>query len=134
MKKAKAPEEKVVRAARFELVDRRGRVRAVVGDVGAPSTFAPGIALLDKAGRQRCVLGLFATGPTMSFVSDGNERIVFGVNDGDEPGGDDDPGYDPTAFVVFADATGSACVDLSVHADGVLEVAAASDEGPDDPG
>lgn len=110
----------VVRAHRFELVDQKGRVRAVLGDIGTPDAFAPGLVLLDRRGRQRSWLALFAFGPMLCFEVDGNEVLNLGVSD--DEAGDDDPDYDPVAFVMFADGDGERRIGLRVHYDGTVAV------------
>lgn len=59
---AEAREENVVRAERFEIVDPRGRVRAVIGDVGGPSNYAPGVTLFDRHGTPAVLVGALSGG------------------------------------------------------------------------
>lgn len=59
-------------ARRFELVDKDGRVRAVLGDVGAPDGYTPGLDLLDRLGNSRTTYALFRHGATLDFVVGGN--------------------------------------------------------------
>lgn len=66
----KPPEAKVVRAEKFELVDSKGKVR------GAFSTGIDGnaeLSLFGKQGKERAVLTLDATGPTISLKDDDGE-------------------------------------------------------------
>lgn len=65
----------------------------------------------------------------MTFESDGNERLLFGVDDGDCIGGDDDDDYNPFSFIVLADADGRERVHVRVHADGRLDACSTSIEG-----
>jgi hypothetical protein len=87
-----------VRASRFELVDRAGNVRAVLGQVGSGAGTGDtyGLSLLDPDGAERVTLTLDAHGPTIVFVQAGNVALQLGVDDAVLPG--DNAG----AFVTIA--------------------------------
>lgn len=106
-----------IRAHRFELIDGRGRVRAVLGDVGGPDSYVPGLALLDGLGHQRACLALFPHGPSLAFVVGGNDVLNIGVMDG-EAASDDLSEHDPTAYIVLSDGLGSPRASIRVHHDG----------------
>jgi hypothetical protein len=122
----------VVRADRFELVDSHGRVRAVLGDIGDPDRYTPGLTLCDRHGQERSVFAAAPGGCTLSFVSDGNNRLVLGMEGADYAGGDDDRSYDPTAVVYLMDGSGEPRVMLRVHSDGQSEALTPPTEGADD--
>jgi hypothetical protein len=67
----------VLRARRFELVDNRGRVRAVLDDVSTdPDQYGPGLTLFDEDGRVSIELVvLSAEGPQLSLAAGGNGMV-----------------------------------------------------------
>ena len=74
----------VIRAQRFEVVDRRGVVRAVVGDAypGPKRTPMFGFSIHDPKGRLRACLIIDEAGPVLVFDLEGNNAIALGVSDG----------------------------------------------------
>ncbi len=79
--RAKATEPRVleaVRARRLELVDLHGYTRAIFGIV--ESTNQPGIALYDRAGRERIALGFNFEGDSIVQVSDKFGRVVASIS------------------------------------------------------
>lgn len=117
-----------VRSERFELVDGRGRVRAVLGDVGAADAYVPGLALLDGLGRRRSWYALFVAGPSLSFDADGNEVLNLGVSD-DRDSSDDARDYDPAGYLVLSDGDGRPRLRLRVRRDGTSEDSRADGPG-----
>ena len=105
-----------VRANRFELVDRAGNVRAVLGQVGSgPGTGEIyGLSLLDSHGAERLALTLDAHGPTLVFLQAGNVALQLGVDDPVLPG--DNAG----AFVTIAASDGRPLLRLRAVPDGTL--------------
>lgn len=76
--------ENVYRGSRFEVVDEDGRVRAVLGQLGEPtsdSASAFGVALFSREGSVRLALSLRDTGPHLFFGANGNTVMELGVND-----------------------------------------------------
>lgn len=74
----------VVRAERIEVVDGRGRVRLVLGDIGNPERPGEvfGCALLSLDGRQRAWLTVDDSGASLGFDRAGNTVVELGVDDG----------------------------------------------------
>lgn len=96
-----AGRERVVRAERFEVVDRRGRVRVVVGLLDDPDPEGVfGVELRDRHDQPRATLGLSGGGPWLVFELDGNLLVHMGVND---PGPDT---VEAGAFLYLADRDG----------------------------
>ncbi|HVE45128.1 MAG TPA: hypothetical protein VNA57_00070 [Acidimicrobiales bacterium] len=108
------PEELVVRARRFEVTDRRGRVRAVLGDLSPASEDLcfPGLSLHTAEGTERLFLVLTAQGPTLNFALEGNDALVLGV---------DDPGTEavrPGPYLALLDREGQVAAGWRIeHAD-----------------
>lgn len=112
---------RVVRAQRFELVDRRGRTRALLGDLGGPDDgFEPGLELWDRTGRCRVSICLRRGGPMLVVVSGGNEVVGVGVMD-DRELTDEEPSYDPVTHMFVANGHGDPVMALQVHYDGRIE-------------
>lgn len=108
----------VVQAHRIELLDRYGRVRALIGEL--PDSVADGdpivgVCLLDTEGRRRTFLALDDQGPKLVFDAHGTSVLELGVND-DTP---DATKVGPYAFV--ADAAGRPIVGVRVSPAGELE-------------
>lgn len=74
----------VMRAERIEVVDGRGRVRLVLGDIGNPERPGEvfGFALLGLDGRQRAWLAVDDSGASLGFDRTGNAVVELGVDDG----------------------------------------------------
>lgn len=75
---------KLVRTERLELVDRQGRVRAVLGNLAGaaePGDYYPGLALRSPEGGDRATLVVHDTGPLLGFTLEGNDALVLGVDD-----------------------------------------------------
>ena len=124
---------KPVQASRFELVDRAGNVRAILGRVGSgPGTGEVyGLSLLDPTGTERVALTLDAHGPTIVFLQAGNVALQLGVDDPVLPG--DHAG----AFVTIAAPDGRPLLRLRAGPDGTLVVEGgvrATEERADDNG
>jgi hypothetical protein len=96
-----AREEQVLRVRRIEVVDDRGRTRAVVGDIGAAAQPEQvfGIALVDLDGRHRAWLSLDEHGTVLAFDRTGNTVLELGVDDGGEA-------VHPGAYVQLSDVQG----------------------------
>lgn len=108
----------VVRARRFELVDREGRLRGVFGELPNPDDTIPpifGVCLFDTKGRQRTFLCLDYMGPKLVFDSGGNNALELGVND-------DAFDAEMAVYAFATDAGGSCVVGLRVDADGEIEI------------
>lgn len=73
-----------LQAERVEVVDAEGRVRLVLGDVGNPERPGEvyGVAIVDRAGRQRAWLALDENGAALVFDRTGNAAAELGVHDG----------------------------------------------------
>jgi len=109
----------VVQAHRFELVDRDGRVRAVIGELPNYDDAGPaiiGVSLLDAEGRRRTFLSLDDTGPSLVFDLDGNNVLELGVND---PTAD---ALTVGAYAFATDALGEPRVGIRVFEDGEVEL------------
>lgn len=109
----------VVQAHRFELLDRQGRVRAVIGEL--PSYIEDGepiigISLLDTKGRRRTYLSLDDEGPSLAFDFDENNVLQIGVSD---PVGD---AQKPGAYGLATDARGVPVLAFHVSPDGKYEI------------
>ncbi|MBW3669520.1 MAG: hypothetical protein KY443_09955 [Actinobacteria bacterium] len=74
----------VMRAERIEVVDGRGRVRLVLGDIGNPERPGEvfGCALLGVDGRQRAWLAVDDSGASLGFDRTGNAALELGVDEG----------------------------------------------------
>jgi len=113
-----APPE-VVQAHRFELLDRQGRVRAVIGEQpnyvedGEPII---GVCLLDAEGKRRAYLSLDDEGPSLSFDYAENNVLQFGVSD---PVGE---AQRPGAYGFAADGQGTPVLRFHVSPDGEIEI------------
>lgn len=103
----------IVRTERLEVVDRQGRVRVVVGDLGwSGEVPGVGLVLLDAHGTARAWIGLGEHGPELVFDQGGNAVVELGV---------DDPTSDALhvgAYVQLSDAEGRPSVACRVEADG----------------
>lgn len=116
-----APDE-VLRARRIEVVDSRGRTRAVVGDLGGAdqSEQVFGIALVDPDGRHRAWLALDEHGTVLGFDRTGNAVLELGVDDGGEA-------VRRGAYVQLSDAEGRPVLGWRVGDDGEVVVPTAAD-------
>ena len=79
-----APVAKVVRAERFEVVDAKGNVPAVLT---SDETGATWLALRDEAGKPRASLNVHRDGNPVLSLSDeaGKTRVLLGVLSGGDP-------------------------------------------------
>ena len=111
----------VVRAQRYELVDRRGRTRALLGDLGGPDDgFEPGLELRDRMGHCRMAVCLRREGPMFVLVTNGHE--VAGIRVIDDPElTDEEPSYDPVTRMWVGGGIDPPVVTLLVHHDGGIE-------------
>ena len=115
----KAAPVDVVRARRYELVDRQGRLRGIFGEFPSPDHAVPsiyGVCLFDAAGRQRAFLCLDYMGPKLVFDSGGNNALELGV---------DDDVFDACKVGVYGFATdgrGTPVIAFHVFPDGEVEV------------
>lgn len=108
----------VVQAHRFELIDREGRMRGLLGELPNPDEGAPpifGICLFDTQLERRVYLSLDDTGPSLAFDAEGNNVLQLGVND-DVP-----DVMKPGAYAWVADATGNPVVGVRVSSTGECE-------------
>lgn len=111
----------LIQAQRFELVDDEGRVRAVLGDVGGPGGYAPGLVLRDAEGNDRSCCALFPDGPLLSFDVGGNDVLTVGVVE--ELGQTKaSPDFDPTALLSLCDGDGQLRWGVTVHHRGGVEI------------
>jgi hypothetical protein len=105
-----------LRARRLELVDDRGRTRAVLGEMdGLGGPDAIGLTLLDADGRPRAWFHLEASGPLLGFDRAGNDALTLGVVDGPDASV-------PGPFVAVSDEAGVPTLVVRVEADGSLVV------------
>ena len=79
-----APVAKVVRAERFEVVDAKGKVSAILTTDEAGATW---LALRDAAGKSRASLNVHSDGnPVLSLTDEaGRTRVLVGVLTGGDP-------------------------------------------------
>lgn len=119
---------RVVRAERFEVVDERGRVRAVIGSIEeeADGEEVVGVELRDPDGSPRGTFGLSSDGPWLIFELGGNLLVHLGVND---PGRDV---VDAGAFLYLSDHLGRPVIGWRVTDRGILY--ATDPRGSADPG
>ena len=106
-------EPATLRAARFELVDDRGQVRAVLGDLAGSDLCAwlPGLSLRGPAGDERVSLMVDVQGTALNFAFAGDEALIVGV---------DDPGsLNPGPFVELLDRDGHIAAAWRVLDDGL---------------
>lgn len=112
----RAPLE-VVRSKRFELVDDRGQVRAVLGNLALDDeAYLPGLTLLTPGGRERVWLIVHEQGPELGFDMGGNNVLVLGVID---------PGRGtlrPGPYLTLCDPDGGVVREWRVDLDGELEI------------
>ena len=107
----------IVRARRFELVDDRGRVRAVLGNLVryADDAFWPGLTLRNAHGRDRVWLMVHDLGPELCFDLGGNTVAEVGVLD---------PGPDtavPGVSLTVCDADGAPVFGWHIDLQGDVE-------------
>ena len=116
--------DEVVRARRIEVVDGRGRTRAVVGDLGGPEQPEQvfGIALVGPDGRHRAWLALDDHGAVLAFDRTGNTVLEVGVDDGGEA-------VHPGAYVQLSDAEGRPALGWRVDDSGDVVVPTAEQAG-----
>lgn len=111
----------VVRAERIEVVDRRGRVRLVLGDIGNPERPGEvfGCALLGLDGRQRAWLAVDDSGASLGFDRTGNAVLELGVDDGAGEA------LTTGAYLYLSDMDGRPVLGWRVEDDGDVSVRAA---------
>lgn len=110
---------KVVQAHRFELLDRHGRVRAVIGE--EPNNVNDGadiigVWLYDTEANPRTYLSLDESGPSLVFDLEGNNALVLGVGD---------PGKlaaKTGAYAMASDGDGNPIAGIHVHEDGRVDL------------
>lgn len=105
--------KKVVRAERFELVDRSGRVRAVLGtNTVAPSEYL-GLTIYDERGSARAwLIDEVGVGTQLVLALKGNQLVVLETKDlGDHRDG---------AAISMGDLGGLTVVKWAVSGDGVM--------------
>jgi hypothetical protein len=113
-----APIAEVVASHRFELRDRKGALRAVLGELPNPDDSIPpisGLCLFDAEGRQRAYLCLDWMGPSLVFDLAGNNALHIGVRDSV---------HDATVagtFVHVTDASGMEVLGFDVSEDGHID-------------
>lgn len=78
---AGSPPLDVVRARRVEVVDDRGLVRVLVGNLAGGHAEVFGIGVYDARGGERAALALGEPGPLLSFSLHGDDALVLGVDD-----------------------------------------------------
>jgi len=112
----------VHRAERFEVVDREGRVRAVLGllERAEPTGQIVGVELRDAAERARATLAVGEDGSWMLLELAGNARIVLGVNDPESDA------VDARAFLYLCDTDGRPVAGWRVNDEGAAEPASGS--------
>ena len=108
----------VVQAHRFELLDRNGQIRGVIGELPTPEDGPPpvGVALFDESGNQRVFVSLDKTGPKLAFDHHGNNVLELGVND------ETDDALAVGAYALATDGGGTPRVAVRVHDDGGVEL------------
>lgn len=112
------PDDQVVRARRLEILDSKGRVRAVLGDLAPAQADSPdfGLALLDAQGARRAWLSLAPHGPVVGLDHSGNTVAEMGVTDS---GGD---ALGTGAYLVLSDHTGGLAIGWWVEEDGSVTI------------
>ena len=111
-------EPRLVQASRLEIIDKKGRIRAALGDTsdGAVHFDSFGLALYGLDGRRRAVLSIDKTGPTLVFDRNGNNALSMGV---DDPTNDSEPAG---PYVTIVDADGELILGLALNESGALRV------------
>lgn len=74
------PAVTVLRVGRLEVVDRQGRARVVLGELG-PEGDTVGIGVYDRRHGGRATLAMSRTGPWLGFTLEGDDALVLGVDD-----------------------------------------------------
>lgn len=111
----RAPLE-VVRSKRFELVDDRGQVRAVLANLSfGDDEYLPGLTLLAPGGHQRVWLLAHDQGPELGFDMGGNNVLILGVTD---PGR---AAVSPGPHLILCDPDGDVVQEWRVDLDGELQ-------------
>lgn len=77
------PTPAVVRVERLEVVDRKGRLRVLIGDLGGDGPDTTGIGVYDRRRNERATLALGVGGPFLGFSQLGDDALVLGVDDAD---------------------------------------------------
>lgn len=115
-----AGDEQVIRTRRIEVVDGRGRIRAVLGDLSgsAQPEEVFGIALVDLDGHHRAWLAIDEHGTVLAFDRSGNAVLELGVDEGGEA-------VAHGAYVQLSDADGNPALGWRVDDEGgvVMRVA-----------
>lgn len=110
------PQQAVVRAERFELVDGDGRVRAVLGALAAPGEDAAdvvGIELRDRSGAARAWLTVEeGWGAQLCLAEQGNQVLLLDVVDATPAAAE------PGPSVRLCDASGTPVLECRVTGDG----------------
>lgn len=109
------PPELVV-GKQFQLVDHKGRVRAVLGDAsGGAEGWFPGLMLLDEQGCLRAMFAASPQGTAMSFFARGNVVAEVGVGEPPEA-------VSPGPYLVLCDADGGTAWHVRVDRDGEVNI------------
>ncbi len=112
-----------LRTERLEVVDRQGRVRAVLGDLGSPGAVpSVGLVLLDPHGTVRAWISLGEQGPELVFDQGGNAVIELGVAEATADA------IHVGAYVQLSDADGRPALGLRINADGSVTVRSGDQE------
>lgn len=113
----------LVMGKQFQLLDHKGRVRAVLGDAsGGAEEWFPGLSLFDEEGRLRATVVASPQGTALSFFARGN--VVAEVGVGESP-----VAVSPGPYLVLCDADGGTAWQVRVNRDGEVNIGQ-PDEGP----
>ena len=87
IRRATKPQDRVVQAGEFEVLDREGRPIARLGPIpgSAVGEAGVGLVLYGSDGSKRLTIGVDTTGPAIHLSQDGNVRCSIAVIDA-EPG------------------------------------------------
>ena len=114
----------VTRTRRLEVVDAKGQVRAIVGELDhPPAKSTVGIALLEPSGRERAVLALDHEGPQLEMTGqEKNTALLLGVDD-------ESCEVELSTYFVLFDGTAAPAAAWRVNSKGKLLTFTATDEG-----